>query len=126
MRRALLACETLLTPILALDPLVARKFVELGFDTNRKLIEHLAARTLISARECWDNMRSQPLVRPLAVAGREPYASRLAAAPDELIQLFMPENIDVVVGGETQPTWRILAGESNRRSLTMVSVDEWR
>jgi hypothetical protein len=127
MSRALLACEPLLTPILALDPLVAKKFVELGFDTKRKLIEHLAERTLISAREYWANMWSQTLVRPLAVSGVEPYAARLAAQPDELIQVFTPENIElVVVGGETQPTWRILAGESNRRRLTTMSVDEWR
>jgi hypothetical protein len=127
MTRALLACEPLLTPILALDPLVAKKFVELGFDTKRKLIEHLAERALITAREYWDNMWSQTLIRPLAVAGVEPYASRLAAQPDELIQVFTPENIElVVVGGETQPTWRILAGESNRRKLTTMSVDAWR
>jgi hypothetical protein len=57
----------------------------------------------------------------------EPYATRLAAEPDEPIQVFTPENIElVVVGGETQPTWRILAGESNRRSLTTISVDDWR
>ncbi|HEY1510523.1 MAG TPA: UGSC family (seleno)protein [Solirubrobacteraceae bacterium] len=125
--RSLLACEPLLTPILALDPLVAKAFVERGFDTKRKLVERLAELTMIPARDYWDNMWSQTLVRPLAVSGIEPYASRLAAGPDELIQMFGPDNIEVVVvGGETQPTWRILAGEPNRRKLTTVSIDDWR
>jgi predicted ThiF/HesA family dinucleotide-utilizing enzyme len=57
----------------------------------------------------------------------EPFASRLRAGPEELIQMFGPQNIEiVVVGGETQPTWRIIAGEPNRRGLTTVSVDDWR
>jgi hypothetical protein len=33
------------------------------------------------------------LLRPLAVAGVEPYASRLKAAPDEIVQRFEPQEI---------------------------------
>jgi hypothetical protein len=125
--RSLLACEPLLTPILVLDPLVAKAFVQRGFHSKNKLIEHLAARTLIPAEDYWDNLWSQTLVRPLAVAGVQPYASRLEAAPNQLIQMFLPENIEiVVVGGETQPTWRIIAGGPNRRGLKTVSIDDWR
>jgi hypothetical protein len=36
-------------------------------------------------------------VHPLAVAGVEPYASRLKAKPDEMVQLFLPEDIKIVV-----------------------------
>jgi hypothetical protein len=43
------------------------------------------------------------LMRPRAVAGVEPYASRLKAKPDEVIKIFEPsENHIVVAGGETQ------------------------
>jgi hypothetical protein len=126
-RRALSACEPLLTPIVVLDPLVAKAFVERGFESKRDLRARLAELATMTAREYWDNQHSQTLLRPLAEAGVEPYASRLAVAPDEQIQVFLPDNIEVVVvGGETQPTWRIVAGEPNRRSLTTVSVDEWR
>jgi hypothetical protein len=126
-QRALLACEPLLTPIFVLDPLVAKAFAQRGFATKRELVERLASLTMIPAGEYWDNLWSQTLVRPLAEAGVEPFASRLRAAPDEPIQMFLPENIEVVVvGGETQPTWRLIAGQPNRRPLTTVSVDDWR
>ena len=42
-------------------------------------------------------------MRPRAVAGVEPYASRLKAGPDEMIKIFEPSEINIVVaGGETQ------------------------
>ena len=64
---------------------------------------------------------------PWAVLGQEPFATHLKADPDEPVQTFRPRTSSVVVvGGETQPTWRILAGESNRRLLTTISVDDWR
>jgi hypothetical protein len=126
-RRALSACEPLLTPIVVLDPLVAKSFVQRGFDSKADLRARLAELATMTAREYWDNQHSQTLLRPLAEAGVEPYASRLAVPPDEQIQVFLPDNIEVVVvGGETQPTWRIVAGEPNRRTLTTVSVDDWR
>jgi hypothetical protein len=44
------------------------------------------------------------------VAGVEPFATRLRARPDELVQMYRPEDIHVlVVGGETTPTWRLMA-----------------
>ena len=36
-------------------------------------------------------------MRPRAVAGVEPFASRLKAAPDELIRIFEPADIHIVV-----------------------------
>ena len=41
----------------------------------------------------------QTIVRPRAVAGSEPFASHLKADPDELVQMFRPEDISVVVVG---------------------------
>jgi hypothetical protein len=73
----------------------------------------------------------QSIVHPLAVAGIEPYASHLAAAPEDLIQTFLPEEISVVVvGGGTQPTWKLIGGPFKGKTPTsgarLVSVDEWR
>jgi len=41
----------------------------------------------------------QTLLRSLAVAGVEPYASRLKAAPDEIVQMFEPQEINIAVTG---------------------------
>ena len=50
-------------------------------------------------------------MRPRAVAGVEPFAARLKAAPDELIRIFEPADIHIVVpGGETQGTWKMMSG----------------
>jgi hypothetical protein len=43
----------------------------------------------------------------LAVDGVEPFASKLKAKPDEMMKLFEPGDISIVVaGGETQRAWR--------------------
>ena len=129
-RRSLVAADpftsptTGMGPIVVLDPLAARGFVERGFDTKEKLVAWFAQNSLLPAREYWDNMWMQSIVRPLAVAGVEPYASHLRAAPDELVQMFQPADISVVViGGGTQPTWKLVGGSLRGHT---VAVDEWR
>ncbi len=124
-RLSLAACDPFLPPIVALDPLVARGFVERGFDTKQKLVDWCAANARVPARVYWDNLWMQTLARPWAVAGIEPYATHLKADPDELVQMFQPEDISVVVvGGETQPTWKLIGG--SLRLGAIVSVDAWR
>ena len=123
-RHSLAACDPFLGPILALDPLVARGFVERGFDTKQKLIDWCAENSLLPAGEYWDNLWIQTLIRPRALAGVEPHASHLAADPGDLIRMFGPDQITVVVvGGETQPTWKMIGGMLQD---AVVSVDEWR
>jgi hypothetical protein len=107
-----------------MDPIVARGFVDLGFDTKEKLIDWLAENALMTAREYWDNQWIQTLIRPKAVLGTEPFASYLDAPPDEPLQLFRPEDITVtVVGGETGGTWKMIAGALRDN---VVSIDDWR
>ena len=123
-QRSLQACDPFLPPILALDPLVARGFAERGFERKEQLAEWCARNGRLPAREYWDNIWMQTIIRPLAVAGVEPYASRLSAAPDELVELFQPEDVHVVVvGGGTQPTWKMIGGLLRGN---IVSVDGWR
>ncbi len=66
----------------------------------------------------------QTLLRPLGVSGVEPYASHLNAKPDELVQMFGADQVEVVVvGGETQPTWKMIGGMLQGH---IAVVDEWR
>lgn len=119
------AVEHNFPPLIVLDPIVARGFVERGFATKRKLSEWCAENCRIPAREYWDNQWVQTLLRPLAVAGVEPYTRRLKAKPDELIDIYTPDEINIVVaGGETQGAWKIFEGVY--RGKPTVSVDAWR
>jgi hypothetical protein len=119
------AVEHNFPPLIVLDPIVARGFVERGFDTKRKLAEWCAENCRIPAREYWDNQWVQTLLRPHAVAGVEPYARRLKAKPDEMIDIYTPDEIKIAVaGGETQGAWKIFEGVY--RGKPTVSVDAWR
>ena len=110
-------------PLLVMDPIVARLFVERGIDTKQKLIDWCAANARLPAREYWDDQWVQTLLRPLAVAGVEPYASRLKAKPDEIVQMFEPKEINIAVtGGETQGAWKMFGARYDKT----VSVDSWR
>lgn len=122
-RRVLAACEQHLAPLMVLDPIAARGFADLGFDTREKLAHWFSDNGRLSAREYWDNQWVQTLLRPLAVAGVEPYATKYKAKPDEMIRLFEPAEISIAVaGGETQGAWRMFGG----RYVKSVSIDRWR
>lgn len=122
--RSLQACDPYTGPIIALDPLVARGFFERGFDTKEKLIDWCVEHATLPAREYWDNQWIQTLHRPRALAGIEPYATMLKAAPGELIRMFRPQDIHVVVvGGETGAMWKMIGGGPR---LNIVPIDKWR
>jgi hypothetical protein len=121
--RRCLAATAYLPPLLVMDPIVARLFQGKGISSKQDLINWCAENARIPARDYWDDQWMQTLVRPHAVAGVEPYASRLKAAPDEIIQMYEPDEINVaVVGGETQGAWKIFGA----KYVTTVSVDAWR
>jgi hypothetical protein len=123
-RVQLRASDPFIGPIVAVDPLAARKLVDYGFDTREKLVEWLAENSLRPASEYWDNQWMQTLVRPWAVLGQEPFATNLKAQGDEPIQTFRPQDVSVVVvGGETGGTYKMIAG-ALRDSI--ASVDDWR
>jgi hypothetical protein len=123
MRHMLGAVEQYSPPLVVMDPIAARGFVELGFDTKEKLIDWLAENGVMTAREYWDNQWTQYLMKPRAVAGVEPYASRWRAKPDEIIKIFEPSEINIAVaGGETQGAWKMIGGSVRAK----VSIDAWR
>jgi hypothetical protein len=110
-------------PLLVVDPIVARLFVERGMDTKQRLIDWCATNARLPAREYWDDQWVQTLLRPLAVAGVEPYAGRLKAKPDEIVQMFEPSEINIAVtGGETQGAWKMFGARHERT----ISIDAWR
>ncbi len=133
LQRQLIATDFYSPPLLVMDPIVARAFDAMGF-SKRDLIDWCAAHALLPARDYWDDQWTTTLHKPLAVAGVEPYASRLAAAPDDLVELFTPEDIKIVVtGGETQGGYKIFGGRymgrgpgtENKEKPTVI-VDNWR
>jgi hypothetical protein len=124
-RHAFAAAEHYLPPIIVMDPIVARGFVDLGFDSKEKLIEWCARNARVTAREYWDNQWTQSILRPRGVAGVEPYATRLKADPDETIEIYTEDEIRIVVaGGETQGAWKMFGGV-HRPGYT-VEIDKWR
>ena len=124
-KRVFAACAPRQSPLLVMDPIVARLFVELGFDSKEKLIAWIAENATLPAREYWDDQWVQTLLLPHAVAGVEPYASNLKAAPDEPLKMFSEEEINIIVtGGETQGAWKIYEGTRNKNAT--VSIDAWR
>ncbi len=124
-RRVFAACAARQSPLIVMDPIVANLFVEKGFTSKEKLIDWCAENARLPANEYWDDQWVQTLLHPLAVAGVEPYATNLKAAPDEMLKLFTPEEINIVVtGGETQGAWKIYEGK--RLGDSTVSIDHWR
>jgi hypothetical protein len=121
-RRSLQA-TAYLPPALVLDPLVAKLFERRGIKTKQDLIDWCVENAKIPAREYWDDQWMQTLIRPHAVAGVEPYATKLKAAPDEIVQMYDPDEVHVIVtGGGTQGAWKIFGANY----VTTVSVDAWR
>ena len=120
--------------ILVLDPIVAREFARLGFATKEILITWIHENVKTPQRRYWDNFTMRNLMHELAELGEEPYASYASAGPDELIPMFEPEIINVVVvGGSSNGQWSSYNGrpldKRFRNSPTdpwTVSVDAWR
>ena len=111
-------------PTLLLDPITARQFVDRGgFLKKDALIDWIHDTARMPAGEYWDYQLVQNYIYPRATFGEEPWASRLKAAPEELIPTFRREDIHVaVVGGETNGYWRIMGCTYQ----ATVSVDDWR
>jgi hypothetical protein len=123
-RNMLRGMDPQVPPALLLDPITARQFVDRGgFTAKKALIDWLSDIGRMPAREYWDYQLVQNYIYPRATFGEEPMASKLKAAPDELIRMYEPDEINVVVvGGETNGYWRIMGGTYQKT----VSVDEWR
>src|SRR6476659_770831 len=114
-----------------LDPIVAREFVEKGFDSKEKLAQWVHENARIPAGRYWDHIMLN-MIREVVEAGIEPFLRKLQAPPEELIPIFETNRINVVVaGGQTNGHFSIFMGSPMRakfRSMPgpTISVDEWR
>jgi hypothetical protein len=126
--------DSYLGAILVMDPIVAREFVERGFDTKGKLIDWVHENVRITARRYWDNFTTRNLMHDIAEAGVEPWAGYWNAPPDELVPVFEPDLVNVfVAGGSTNGQWSSFNGRPLdprfRNAPTdphVVSIDVWR
>lgn len=120
----LLGTDAITAPVLLLDPITARQFVERGGFTRKvDLIRWLHDTACMPAGRYWDLQLVQNYIYPRATFGDEPFASRLKAAPDEEIPMFVEKDIQViVVGGEANGYWQMMGAKHRAK----VSIDEWR
>ena len=118
---------------LVLDPIVAREFVEKGFDTKEKLVRWIHENAKIPRRRYWDHVMLN-LLHEVVEAGIEPFAGYWAAGPEEPIPVFEENRINIVVaGGETNGHFSIFMGSpmrakfrANPEQNATVSIDAWR
>jgi hypothetical protein len=118
---------------LVLDPIVAREFCERGLDTKEKIVQWIHQNARIPQRRYWDHVMLN-LIHEEVEAGVEPFAGYWKAPPDELIPVFEPNRINIVVaGGETNGHFSIFMGgpmrakfRTNKGQNATVSIDAWR
>jgi hypothetical protein len=117
---------------IVLDPIVAREFVEKGFDTKAKIAEWIHENAKIPRRRYWDHVMLN-LIHELVEAGIEPFAGYWHAGPEEPIPVYETNRINVVVvGGETNGHFSIFMGSPMRGKFRAtevgptVSIDAWR
>jgi hypothetical protein len=125
--------DPFLGTILVLDPIVAREFHQLGFTTKDKLTDWIFENVRIPASQYWDSYTAKTFTREAAELGIEPFATYAEAPPDELLPVFQPHQINiVVVGGSSNGQWSSFNGEPLDQRFRrpedrhIVSVDEWR
>jgi hypothetical protein len=105
------------------DPLVANRLVEQGYDAKEKLTEWLWKNTMRTAKDFRESFLAPFHLYPLALQGREPYATWYKAADATLVPFF-PRATDinlVVCGGQANAFFQV-ANMNHGRS---ESIDKW-
>ena len=123
-RDMLLGTDAITAPTLVLDPICARQFIDRGGFVNKQdLLDFIYETAQMPAGRYWDLQLVQNYIYPRATFGEEPMAGKLKPGKDELIHIFRPQDINVVVvGGESNGYWQIYGAHYR----TTVSVDDWR
>ena len=116
------------SPTLLLDPIAARLFQDVGgLKTKQELIDWISENARMPAGEYWDYQLVQNYLYPRATFGEEPLAGKLRAAPDEMIRMWTPDQVNVVVvGGETNGYWRIAGARHARQCLRRRLAVRWK
>jgi hypothetical protein len=118
--------------LLVLDPLAAHELAALGFTERQQLTDWIYEHVRIPARRYWDHFTTGNLARIRADLGIEPYASYLNGDGDDLVPVFEPDCINVVVtGGSTIGQWssfnaRPMDARNDPPGSARMSIDPWR
>ncbi|MGA8872054.1 MAG: UGSC family (seleno)protein [Candidatus Acidiferrales bacterium] len=105
------------------DPLVAKRLVEQGYDTKEKLTEWLWKNTMRTAKDFRESFLAPFHLYPIALQGREPYATWYKVPEDTLIPFFpRAANINLVVCGGQANAFFQVANMNHERS---ASIDKW-
>lgn len=120
----LVATDVCGAPVLLLDPIAARQFVDRGgYEKKSQVIDFIHDTAKMPAGRYWDLQLTQNYIYPRATFGEEPIASGLKAAPNEEIHMFCKPDVNViVVGGESNGYWQIMG----TKFRTIMNIDEWR
>lgn len=122
----LLGTDAITAPMLVLDPITARQFVDRGgFDTKAKLIRWLHETAEMPAGRYWDLQLVQNYIHSRATLGEaeSPKARYIGVPDDTLVRMFEEDAINVVVtGGEANGYWQMMGAHHK----ATVSVDAWR
>lgn len=116
--------DAITAPVLVLDPIAARQFIDRGgFTSKADLIDWLHETATMRAEHYWDLQLVQNYVYPLATFGEAPFGERLKTPLDEEIPMFRKNEITVIVtGGEANGYWQIYGA----RPQATVLIDDWR
>jgi hypothetical protein len=120
----LLGTDAITAPVLLLDPLTARQFVERGgFAKKADLIQWLHETGEMPAGRYWDLQLVQNYIYTKATFGESPKARYLNVPDDTPVRMFEVTDINVVVvGGEANGYWQMMGAHHK----ATVSVDAWR
>jgi len=105
------------------DPLVAKRLVDQGYDTKEKLSEWLWKNTNRTVKDFKESFLASFHLYPLALQGREPYASWYKMPDDAMIPFFpKASQINLVVCGGQANAFFQIANMNHGRS---ASIDKW-
>ena len=109
---------------LVMDPLVAKHLKEQGFENPQKLAKWICENFKMPKKQFFSSDLVYSLVKPMAHAGTEPYASWFKLPDDALISPYINADFinTIVVGGETNPLWLT----TDFFYTQTVSIDKWR
>jgi hypothetical protein len=107
------------------DPTVAGLLKDVhGFNTKEELAKYLSENVEVAAETYWGNGVNTTAFKPLALQGREPYATWMNTPPKDLIKPFTnARGIRVVVtGGGIQTTWFV----TDFQFPGGILIDKWK
>ena len=106
-----------------LDPLVAKRLVDQGYDTKEKLSDWVFKNTQRTVKDFKESFLASFHLYPLALQGRELYASWYKLPDDAMIPFFnSAKQINFVVCGGQANAFFQIANMSHGRS---ESIDKW-